>query len=135
MPFPRRQAAIVGVYTTKQGKLPDRTSFSLQLEAIQGALDDAGLTKHDIDGLLPMSGSAHMADTTAHQFWAEQLGERPLGLVEVGGASGQLAKAAASIAAGMTDVAVLFYGKAGRYTGPRGTATAVDKAPRVSPWN
>ena len=42
MPFPKRQAAIVGVYTTKQGKIPDRTSFSLQLEAITGALDDAG---------------------------------------------------------------------------------------------
>ena len=38
-----RQAAIAGVYTTKQGKLPDRTSFSLQLEAIKGALDPRGL--------------------------------------------------------------------------------------------
>lgn len=77
MPFPKRQAAIVGVYTTRQGKLPDRTSFSLQLEAINGALDDAGLTTADIDGLLPMSGAAHIPGTTAHQFWAEQLGERP----------------------------------------------------------
>jgi acetyl-CoA acetyltransferase len=133
--FPQRQAAIVGVYTTRQGKLPGRNSFSLQLEAIQGALDDAGLTRHDIDGLLPMHGSAHGTDTTAHQFWAEQLGERPLGLVETGGASGQLAKAAASIAAGLTDVAVLFYGRAGSFTGPRGVAAAVDRAPRVTDWN
>ena len=131
MPFPKRQAAIVGVYTTKQGKLPDRTSFSLQLEAINGALDDAGLTTADIDGLLPMSGAAHIPGTTAHQFWAEQLGERPLGLVEVGGASGQLAKAAASIAAGLTDVAVLFFGRAGARTGPGGTKAAADRAPRV----
>jgi hypothetical protein len=42
--FPQRQAAIVGVFTTEQGKLPERTSFSLQLEAIKGAVDDAGLT-------------------------------------------------------------------------------------------
>src|SRR5580658_11344176 len=116
MAFPKRQAAIVGVYTTKQGKLPDRTSFSLQLEAITSALDDAGLTTADIDGLLPMSGSEHVPGTSAHQFWAEQLGERPLGLVETGGASGMLAKAAASIAAGLTDVAVLFYGRAGSFT-------------------
>ena len=56
MTFPRRQVAVAGVYLTKQGKLPDRTSFSLQLEAIKGALDDAGMTVDDVDGLLPMSG-------------------------------------------------------------------------------
>src|SRR6266478_5673535 len=89
MPFPKRQAAIVGVYTTKQGKLPERTSFSLQLEAIRGALDDAGLTTADVDGLLPMAMTDHVPGTTAHQFWAEQLGERPFGLVEIGGASGR----------------------------------------------
>ncbi len=135
MAFPQRQAAIVGVYTTKQGKLPDRSSFSLQLEAIKGAVDDAGLTLADVDGLLPMSLTDHLAGTPAHQFWAEQLGERPLSLVELGGASGQLAKAAAAIAAGLTEVAVLFYGKAGQLVGPRGTVAPKDKAPRVPEWS
>ncbi len=134
MGFPQRQAAIVGVYTTPQGKLPDRTSFSLQLESIKGAVADAGLTLADIDGLLPMTLSDHLAGTPAHQFWAEQLGERPLSLVELGGASGQLAKAAAAIAAGLTEVAVLFYGKAGQLVGPRGTV-AQDRAPRVPEWS
>ncbi|MBO0728678.1 MAG: thiolase family protein [Acidimicrobiaceae bacterium] len=134
MGFPQRQAAIVGVYTTKQGKLPDRTSFSLQLEAIRGAIDDAGLGMADIDGLLPMTLSDHLPGTTAHQFWAEQLGERPLSLVEIGGASGMLAKAAAAISAGLTEVAVLFYGKAGQLVGPRGTVTP-DRAPRVPEWS
>ncbi len=137
MGFPKRQAAIVGVYNTKQGKLPDRTSFSLQLEAIRGALDDAGMTLDDVDGLLPMSGSTHVAGfdgpTAAHQFWAEQLGGRPISLMEIGGASGQLAKAAAGISAGMCESAVLFYGKAGQPVGPRGSATA-DQAPRVAEW-
>ena len=63
------------------------------------------MTIDDIDGLLPMSGSNHLGGldgaTAAHQFWAEQLGGRPISLMEVGGASGQLAKAAAAIAAGM----------------------------------
>jgi acetyl-CoA acetyltransferase len=137
MGFPRRQAAIVGVYNTRQGKLPDRTSFSLQLEAIRGALGDAGMNFDDIDGLLPMSGSNHLAGfegpTAAHQFWAEQLGGRPISLMEIGGASGQLAKAAAAISAGMCDVAVLFYGKAGQPVGPRGSAMP-DRAPRVADW-
>jgi len=136
--FPKRQAAIAGVYLTKQGKLPDRTSFSLQLEAIQGALADAGMTVADVDGLLPMSGSNHIGGldggTAPHQFWAEQLGGKPVSLMEVGGASGQLAKATAAIASGMCEVAVLFYGKAGRPVGPRGTAMP-DRAPRVPEWS
>jgi acetyl-CoA acetyltransferase len=133
MTFPRRQAAIVGVYTTEQGKLPDRTSFSLELESIKGAVDDAGLAMTDIDGLLPMSSPD--PTYTHYQFWAEQLGERPQSLVGVGSASGQLAKAAAAIAAGLTDVAVLFYGRAGRFTGPRNAAVPVDRAPRVPEWS
>ncbi|MGE0880451.1 MAG: thiolase family protein [Acidimicrobiia bacterium] len=137
MPFPKRQVAIAGVYNTKQGKLPDRTSFSLQLEAIKGALADAGMTLDDIDGLLPMSGSNHIGGldggTAPHQFWAEQLGGRPISLMEVGGASGQLAKATAAIAAGLCEVAVLFYGKAGKPVGPKGTMKW-DKAPRVPEW-
>ncbi len=129
---------MAGVYQTTQGKLPDRTSFSLQLEAITGALDDAGMTIEDVDGLLPMSGSNHIGGldgaTAAHQFWAEQLGGRPISLMEIGGASGQLAKASAAIAAGMCTTAVLFYGKAGKPVGPRGTLV-MDRAPRVPEWS
>jgi hypothetical protein len=36
MGFPTRQAAVVGVYNTTQVKLPDRRSFSLQLDAAGG---------------------------------------------------------------------------------------------------
>jgi hypothetical protein len=53
MAFPQRKAAIVGVYTTKQGKIPDRTSFSLQLEAIKGALADAGSPPPTSTGCCP----------------------------------------------------------------------------------
>jgi hypothetical protein len=44
MAFPQRQAAIVGTYTTEQARTLERTSTSLALEAIKGALADAGLT-------------------------------------------------------------------------------------------
>jgi acetyl-CoA C-acetyltransferase len=44
MGFPQRQAAIVGVYTTKQARDLQRGIWSLELEAIKGALDDADLT-------------------------------------------------------------------------------------------
>ena len=84
MPFPQRQAAIVGVYNMAAKRLPERTSFSLQLEAIKGALYDAGLTLADIDGLAPLLKSSHAGGTdSAHQFWAEQLGERQV--LDLGG--------------------------------------------------
>lgn len=138
MPFPQRQAAIAGVYRTAQGKLPGRTSFSLQLEAIKGAIADAGMELADIDGLLTLSGGNHLeaqagADTSSHQFWAEQLGGRPIDYISIGGSAGQVTKAAAAIAAGLCEVAVLFFGRAGQMLGPRGTATA-NSAPRMPEW-
>ena len=141
MGFPQRQAAIVGIYTTEQAKsLPDRTSFSLQLESIKGALDEAGLTVDDVDGLIPMNFTDHINNqplslTMAHQFWAEQLGERPMSLVEQGGGCGPLVKASAAIAAGLADVVVAFTGKAGKPIGPRGTPIETDRAPRVQEWS
>jgi len=47
-----KQAAIVGVYMTEQGSLSDRTTGSLYVEAVKGALEDAGLTPKDIDGII-----------------------------------------------------------------------------------
>src|ERR671931_618106 len=46
------KAAIVGVGNTQFGKLPGRSAWSLQAEAVRNALEDAGLTKDDVDGLL-----------------------------------------------------------------------------------
>src|ERR1700761_2417534 len=48
----RTRAAIVGVHNTRQGRrLDGETSRSLALAAIRGALDDAGLTLDDVDGI------------------------------------------------------------------------------------
>jgi 3-oxoacyl-[acyl-carrier-protein] synthase III len=44
--------AIVGVGYTLQGKVPGRTSLSFHLEACANAIEDAGLRKEDIDGLI-----------------------------------------------------------------------------------
>ncbi len=47
------KAAIVGVgYTSTQGVVPGRSALSFALEAAKNAIEDAGLTKEDIDGLL-----------------------------------------------------------------------------------
>lgn len=48
---PFGDARIVGVHTTEQAKrLPGRTGVSVALEALHGALADAGLTFDDLDG-------------------------------------------------------------------------------------
>ncbi len=135
MGFPSGKTAIVGVYTTKQAKsLKPRTSVSLEIEAIRGALDDAGLTPQDVDGVVPLNHAPYGVPASVHMFWAEQLGEHPLTFMEIGIAAGGLAKAAAAIDAGMANVVVLFWGKAGYEIGPRGTAVA-DRAPRTTPWH
>src|SRR5437588_3408279 len=46
------KTAIVGVGTTAFGKLPGRSAWSLQAEAVRNALADGGLAKDDVDGLL-----------------------------------------------------------------------------------
>lgn len=46
------QTVIAGIGTTAFGKVPGSTAWSLQAEAVRNALDDAGLTKDDVDGLL-----------------------------------------------------------------------------------
>ena len=48
----KNKYAIVGVGYTPQGRIPDRTSLSFHLEAVSKAMQDAGLEKKDIDGLI-----------------------------------------------------------------------------------
>jgi acetyl-CoA acetyltransferase len=120
----------------------DRTPFSLQLEALKGAIADAGLTLADVDGLAPGPGTDYRADmpmgggsALAHQFWAEQLGSRAFTLTIPPGATAQLSKAAAAISAGMADVVVAYYGKSGMRTGPSSGGAPPEKAPRLQEWH
>jgi acetyl-CoA acetyltransferase len=63
-------ARIVGIYTTVQGRvLAPRTGFSLALEALQGALDDAGMTLDEIDGF----GSRVYGYPEGDHYWSHQL--------------------------------------------------------------
>ena len=77
MPGPR-DAAIVGLYTTKQTRGEGRSGFSHGLEALKGALAAAGLTIQDIEGLYvqldewPQSPSPSGYGSKAN--WCYQLG-------------------------------------------------------------
>ena len=133
MAFPTRKTAIVGVHVTEQGKLPHRTGASLQLESVKGALEDAGLTAEDVDGMVTQGNSINPMGMAPHMLWAEQFNNRPLGLMEMGQGSGGLAKAATAIDSGMCEVVVYVWGQAGFRIGPGGTPKP-DKAPKVPEW-
>ena len=46
-----RKAAVVGVYEHPTRFAPDKTVFQIMAESMKGALDDAGLTVKDVDGV------------------------------------------------------------------------------------
>jgi acetyl-CoA acetyltransferase len=128
MSFPSRKAAIVGVYTSEQARTLPRTAWSLELECIRGALADAGLTHHDVDGLVPM---AFHSPLTVHMQWAEQLGGRPISFIDIGSGAGSAAKAAVAVAAGMANVVVVYFANAGFRLGPQGSSSQAG-APRAA---
>ena len=127
MAFPSRRAAIVGVYTTEQARGLPRTMWSLELEAIRGALAEAGLSHTRVDGLIPM---AYETPLNLHMAWAEQLGGRPITYMDVGNGASAVAKATNAIAAGLANVVVIYFANANNPNGPR-QLKVLDKAPRV----
>jgi acetyl-CoA acetyltransferase len=115
--------AIVGVGATKQGKLPGSTSLSLAVDAFKLALDDAGLRKEDIDGLLTFPGTTAPEGALNYLRVGETLGINPsyTGSMSMGGATaGVLVQtAAAAINAGLATTVACVFGDAARSGGSR----------------
>ncbi len=108
------EVAIAGLGVTPQGKVFDRTHMGFAVEAVRLALEDAGLAREDLDGLLLNPGLA-WGEAAMGSFMLQQaLGLRDLRLsatMNVGGATAgaMVQHAALAIAAGMcTTVACVF---------------------------
>ena len=111
MPDLSRTAAIVGVAESDEiGQVPNKSSLQHHAEAAHNALEDAGLTLKDVDGLL----TARYSPLTI----AEYLGFEPSYTdgTAVGGSSFiiHIAHAVAAINAGYCEVALVTHGEAGR---------------------
>lgn len=107
----RGTAAIVGVAESDLGQVgPGLTSLDLVGQATTRALADAGLRMSDIDGLFTHSSFVQMPAVSTAQY----LGIRPrlMDGTSIGGSSfvAHLHHAAAAIAAGQCEVALIVYG-------------------------
>jgi acetyl-CoA acetyltransferase len=115
--------AIAGVGATPQGKLPGRSSVSLAVEAFRNALDDSGLQKDEIDGVLTFPGTTAPEGGLNFLHVAETLGINPryAGSITAGGATaGMLVEAAAAaIHAGLATTVACVFGDAAKTGGSR----------------
>jgi acetyl-CoA acetyltransferase len=106
----RGQVAIVGAADTAVGIVPDKTPLELCVEAALAAIDDAGLKKDQIDGLVTCNAMAQPLLYHAEAV-AEYLQIFPRYCINVGAGGGTtfsiLHHAASAIATGMADTIVI----------------------------
>jgi len=108
------KTALVGVGVTAFGKVPGRSAWSLQTEAVRKAIEDAGLTKDDVDALLTESQFSEPLLLHGHAL-GRMLGLKTnfLSSMSIGGATAGaiVQQAAMAIDAGLCEVAVCVYGE------------------------
>jgi len=103
-----RAAAIVGIGATEFSKQSGRSELSLAVESTLAALDDAGLSVHDVDGT-----STFTMETNPENMLARALGIDELVFFSRvgfggGGGCGSVMHAAMAVASGLADVVVCY---------------------------
>jgi acetyl-CoA acetyltransferase len=113
----KSKAAIAGLGITKQGKIYDHNQVGFAIEAIRLALDDAGLTRADVDGVLLNPGLT-WADGGMGAFQLQQaMGLHDLRLAHTMNAGGATAgamimQAVEAISAGLANVVACVFSDA-----------------------
>ncbi|MFQ5729125.1 MAG: thiolase family protein [Waddliaceae bacterium] len=109
----KNKVVIAGVGETDQGKIPDKSSFQFLSEASKIAIEDAGLKKIDIDGVV--TAFSLVEHTFMHcTTFADYFGLRPryFSSIAVGGATAvwMVAEAAMAIASGQAEAVLCVRG-------------------------
>lgn len=109
----KHKIAIAGVGETEQGKIPNKSSFHFLSEASKIAIEDAGIKKSDVDGLV--TAFSLVEHTFMHcTTFADYFGMKPkfFSSVAVGGATAvwMAAEAAMAIASGQAEVVLCVRG-------------------------
>src|SRR6476469_3759900 len=121
------KAYIVGAYEHPTRKAPDKSLAQLHAEVAKGALDDAGLSKNDIDGYFCAAGDTPgLGGLSMVEYLSLKV--RHIDSTDTGGSSYllQVGHVAEAIAAGKCSVALITL--AGR---PRAEGMATGTAPRA----
>jgi acetyl-CoA C-acetyltransferase len=102
-------AVIAGAYEHPTRWAPDKTRLQIQAESARGALEDAGLTIRDVDGLFT-AGLGHLGVISLAEHL--NLNPRHHDSTQIGGSSfvAHVLHAAAAISAGLCEVALISYG-------------------------
>lgn len=120
------KAYVVGAFEHPTRKAPDKSVAQLHAEVTKGALEDAGLSKDDIDGYFCSADAPGMGPTSMVEYL--NLRPRHVDSTDTGGASyiTLVNHAAQAIAAGKCDIALITL--AGR---PRSEGISTGTTPRV----
>ncbi|MDP2727572.1 MAG: thiolase family protein [Dehalococcoidia bacterium] len=132
----KNKVALVGIGETKIGKLPGMGVAQLQAQAAKRAIEDAGLSKEDIDGVfLPPPYFALMMQPATRVIeylgLTAKAGTHFSAGLDAGGASpcSLVMAAAAAINAGLCETALCVYGDT-QATGPSGKGLSAIKLSR-----
>lgn len=109
----KHRIVIAGVGETEQGKIPDKSSFHFLSEASKLAIEDAGIKKNDVDGLV--TAFSLVEQTFMHcTTFADYFGMNPkfFSSIAVGGSTAvwMAAEAAMAIASGQSEVVLCVRG-------------------------
>ena len=109
----KHKIVIAGVGETEQGKIPDKSSFHFLSEASKLAIEDAGIKKTDVDGLV--TAFSLVEQTFMHcTTFADYFGMNPkfFSSIAVGGSTAvwMAAEAAMAIASGQAEVVLCVRG-------------------------
>lgn len=114
----KNRAAIVGVGITPQGKFPGCTNLTLQIDAFKLALEDSGLRKEQIDGLLTEPGTSEMGWSLDYLRLGQALGINPKftgSMMQGGATAGSLVQMAAmAVTSGLANYVACCFGDAQR---------------------
>ena len=128
----KRDAAIVGIYEYPKRKAPGVTALQIKAECAARALEDAGLSWQDVDGLYDAQDGAGMSGLSLSEYFG--LKPNVIDTTAVGGSSYEFhaSHARRAIAAGKCKVALLTYGSTAHSDSRRiGTGGGMGGGPSV----
>jgi acetyl-CoA acetyltransferase len=124
------KAAVTGIGETAYTRGTDKSALMLTLEASLAAIEDAGLSPKDIDGVIPYAASMVVAEDFMTNFGSEDF--RFSATTPMGGASAVAALqcAAVAVASGVANHVLIPLGRTG-YSGPR-IGTRIGQMPQFN---